>query len=107
MGSVFPGVARDGRESRAEGSLIEQYHRLIGLTKAEIVPYPALNIVKANRHLIRHEADVPVLVSAVASKPDRLLTHNTKHFTPAVANRVGLRIAPPAEFFRVLANLLR
>lgn len=95
----LPGEAAD--------QLIEQYHRLIALTKAETVPYPALNIVKANRHLIRHEADVPVLLSAVASKPDWLLTHNTKHFTPAVANRVDLRIAAPAEFFRILANLLR
>ena len=89
------------------GQLIEQYHRLLALTKAEIVRYPASDVVKANRHLIRHEADVPVLQSAVVSKPDWLLTHNTKHFTRAVGNRVGLRIATPAEFFRILANLLR
>ena len=30
-----------------------------------------------------HEADVPVLLSAMAAKPDWLLTHNTKHFTSA------------------------
>ena len=35
----------------------------------------------------------------MAGKPDRLLTHNTKHFTNAVAQRTSGRIATPAEFF--------
>ena len=42
----------------------------------------------------------------MAAKPDWLLTHNVKHFTPAVAERTGLRIATPLEFFGVLAGLL-
>jgi hypothetical protein len=57
--------------------------------------------------LIRHAADVPVLLSAMASKPDWLLTHNTKHFTNAVAERAVLRIATPAEFFQALSILFR
>ena len=84
--------------------LIEHYHRLVKLTGPEIVPYPAQALVR--RHIIRH-ADVPVLLSAMVSKPDWLLTHNTKHFTQTVANRTGLRIATPAEFFRTLSSLLR
>jgi hypothetical protein len=28
----------------------------------------------------------------MASKPDWLLTHNTKHFTQAIAKRAGLRV---------------
>jgi predicted nucleic acid-binding protein len=87
--------------------LIEHYHRLVKLTNPEIVPLPAAEVVQASRHLIRHAADVPVLLSAMASKPDWLLTHNTKHFTQAVANRTGLRIAAPAEFFHTLSSLLR
>jgi len=87
--------------------LIEDYRRLIKLTHPEIVPYPDNQLVQSNRHLIRHAADVPVLLSAIASKPDWLLTHNTKHFTKTVAERVGLRIATPAVFFRSLADLLR
>jgi hypothetical protein len=43
----------------------------------------------------------------MASKPDWLLTHNTKHFTKAVAQRTALRIATPAEFFRTLSALFR
>jgi hypothetical protein len=55
--------------------------------------------------LIRHAADVPVLLSAIASKPDWLLTHNTKHFTKGVAQQASLRIATPTEFFRALSVL--
>ena len=85
--------------------LIADYHRLVELTRPELIPYPAAARVRSHRHLIRHAADVPILLSAMASKPDWLLTHNTKHFTPAVAQRTGLRIASPTEFFRVLASL--
>ena len=88
------------------GKLVEDYRRLIKLAKPQLVPYPPADSVRSQRHLIRHLADVPILLSAMASKPDWLLTHNTKHFTPAVAQRTGLRIATPAAFFRALASLL-
>jgi predicted nucleic acid-binding protein len=87
--------------------LIADYRRLIKLTNPELVPYPDKDLVRSSRHLIRHEADVPVLLSAMSSKPDWLLTHNTKRFTRAVAQRAALRIATPAEFFRALSGLFR
>jgi predicted nucleic acid-binding protein len=87
-------------------TVIENYRRLIELTLPEMVAYPHAEAVRTNRRIIRHEADVPVLLSAMAAKPDWLLTHNTKHFTPAVAERTGLRIATPVEFFETLAALL-
>jgi predicted nucleic acid-binding protein len=93
--------------SLAADELIEHYRRLLELTDPEMVPYPAEALVRSSRHLIRHAADVPVLLSAMAGKPDWLLTHNTKHFTEAVAKRTGLRVATPAEFFRTLSSLLR
>ena len=83
--------------------LIEDYRRLIKLTNPELVPYPDKDRVRSSRH----SADVPVLLSAIASKPDWLLTHNTKHFTKAVAQRTSLRIATPAQFFRALSALFR
>lgn len=86
--------------------LIEQYRRLIKLTKPEVIPYPDTSLVRSSRYLIRHEADVPILLSAISSRPDWLLTHNTKHFTQAVAKRAGVRIATPAEFFRALSSSL-
>ncbi len=87
--------------------LIDDYRRLIKLTHPQVVSYPSKDQVRANRHLIRHEPDVPVLLSTMASKPDWLLTHNTKHFTEAVAQGTSLRIATPAEFFRTLSAVLR
>jgi hypothetical protein len=87
--------------------LIEDYRRLIKLTHPELIPHPDKHLVRSSRHLIRHAADVPVLLSAMASKPDWLLTHNTRHFTKAVAQRSSLRIATPAEFFRALSALFR
>jgi predicted nucleic acid-binding protein len=87
--------------------LIEDYRRLIKLTNPEFVPYPDEDLVRSSRHLIRHGADVPVVLSAMASKPDWLLTHNTKHVTKAVAERTALRIATPAEFFGALSTLFR
>jgi predicted nucleic acid-binding protein len=86
--------------------LIEHYRRLIKLTNPEVLLYPDVSLVRSSRHLIRHEADVPILLSAISSRPDWLLTHNTKHFTQAVAKRAGVRIATPAEFFRTLSSLL-
>ena len=85
--------------------IIEDYRLLIAFMEPEIVPYPEGERVQSNRHLIRHLADVPVLLSAMDTRPDWLLTHNTKHFTRAVAQRTGLRIATPSEFFRTLTSL--
>jgi predicted nucleic acid-binding protein len=87
--------------------LIEDYRRLIKLTNPELVPYPDTKLVRSSQHLIRHQADLPVLLSAMESKPDWLLTHNAKHFTRAVARRTALRIATPGEFFRTLSALFR
>jgi len=85
--------------------IIDDYRHLIALTQPEVVPYPERDRVRSNRHLIRHLADVPILLSAMDSRPDWLLTQNTKHFTRAVAQRSGLRIASPVEFFRTLSSL--
>ena len=95
-----------GIESGDADRVLGHYADLIALMKPEVVPYPGQAEVKAARHLIRHAADVPVLLSAIASRPDWLLTHNTKHFTPAVARGAGLRIATPVEFFRALSKTL-
>lgn len=93
-----------GLGSHEANRVLEEYARLISLMRPEIVPWPDVAEVVASRHLIRHAADVPVLLSAIASRPDWVLTHNTKHFTPAVAKRAGLRFATPVEFFTALSE---
>jgi hypothetical protein len=84
--------------------LLDEYTGLIKLARPEIVAYPEEAEVLASRRIIAHEADVPVLLSALKARPDWLLTHNTKHFTPQVAKRTGLKIGTPIEFFRQLAQ---
>jgi predicted nucleic acid-binding protein len=86
---------------------IEAYRRFIQLSDPELLPFPDLKTVRANRHLIRLEPDIPVLLSAIAARPDWVLTNNTDHFTSAVAQRTGLRIATPVKFFRTLSTLIR
>jgi predicted nucleic acid-binding protein len=84
--------------------VLADYTTLLTLTRPERVPLPDVQDVIRARPLIRHAADVPVLLSAMQSQPDWLLTHNTAHFTPAVATRTGLRIATPRRFFQTLAR---
>lgn len=75
-----------------------------GLARPEAVAYPATTEILRSRHLIAHQSDIPILLSAIHARPHWLLTHNQKHFTAAVAIRSKLRIGSPAEFFRELAG---
>jgi hypothetical protein len=85
--------------------VVDDYLRLIRLARPEIVPPPSAVEVARSRALIRHEADVPVLLSAMHSRPDWFLTHNRSHFSDAVARRTRLRIDTPVEFLRSLASV--
>ena len=87
--------------------LLDQYDKFIELAEPELVPLPSRADVSAGRHLIRHGADVPVLLSAIRSKPDWLLTHNTEHFTMAIAQNTGLRIGTPRDFFADLTRRIK
>src|SRR5437879_1853574 len=60
--------------------LLSDYDQFLKQTDPEIMPAPTKDEVRAARHLIRHEADVPVLLSAIKSHPDWLITNNLKHF---------------------------
>ena len=95
-----------GMESGDVNRVLDSYVHLIDSMKPEMAPFPGEAEVVAGRHLIRDAADVPVLLSAIASRPDWFITHTTKHFTPAVARRTGLRIATPVALFRALSNSL-
>jgi hypothetical protein len=95
-----------GLGAEAALQLLNDYTTLIKLARPEMVPYPSKGDVLASRRLIAHAADVPVLLSAMRSRPDWLLTHNKKPFTPQVAKRAKLQIGSPADFFRVLAQAI-
>lgn len=87
--------------------ILDDYATLLTLARPAIVPLPDAAAVAQARPLLRHAADVPVLLSAMQSHPDWVLTHNTAHFTSAVARRTGLQIATPRAFFQALARSLR
>ena len=46
--------------------------KLLKLARPEIIPLPLAREVARSRHLIRHAADVPVLLSAMQAQPDWL-----------------------------------
>lgn len=86
--------------------ILKAYQRFVKLSDPELIPFPDIEAVRSNRHLIRHEPDIPVLLSAMTARPDWLLTNNTEYFNQSVGQRTGLRIATPVEFFRTLSSLI-
>ncbi len=80
--------------------LIEDYHGFLKLARPLKVPLPDETRVIQNRSLIRHFADVPVVLAAMDSQADWIITKNRDHFTDKVALKIGIRIASPGEFFR-------
>lgn len=90
-------VDRVGEEATEQ--IIADYEGFLRLARPIRVPLPDGERVKANRTLIRHLADVPVVLAAIDSNPDWLITRNRDHFTDKVAERIGIRIASPQEFF--------
>jgi len=93
-----------GFDQKAADQLLTDYDGLIKFAQPELIPLPDKQIVLDSRGLIRHAADVPVLVSAITAQPDWLLTRNTDHFTADVARKTGLRIATPHGFFQSLVQ---
>lgn len=90
-------VVRFGEESVR--ILAADFERFLSLSRPIVVPPTSEVRLRENRHLIGHAADVAVLLAAIDSNPDWLITRNRDHFTNGVAQRTGLRIASPAEFF--------
>jgi hypothetical protein len=85
-------------DARTGNEIINVYATLLRLLDPEHVALPSKQEVERHRHLIRHQADVPVLVSALKAAPDWFLTTNTRHFNKQVALRTQLRIATPQDF---------
>ena len=85
-------------DSRLANDTINAYSTLLRLLSPEFIPLPSKQEVDRHRHLIRHQTDIPVLVSAMKATPDWFLTTNTRHFTKQVALRTQLKILTPQEF---------
>lgn len=85
-------------------SLIADFEGFIRLARSIRVPLTDQKRIKQNRHLIRHASDVPVVLAAIDSQPDWIITKNRDHFTDEVAEKINLRIASPVEFFEYLID---
>ena len=85
-------------DARLGNEIINVYATLLRLLDPEYVALPSKQEVERHRHLIRHQADVPVLVSAIKAAPDWFLTTNTRHFNKQVAQRTQLKISTPQDF---------
>ena len=85
-------------DSRLANETIDAYSTLLQLLEPELIPLSSKQEIDRHRLLIRHQADVPVLVSALKAAPGWFLTTNTRHFTKQVALRAQLKIVTPQEF---------
>jgi predicted nucleic acid-binding protein len=82
--------------------LIEDYEGFLKLARPIVIPVAEESRVIANRTLIRHFADVPVVLAAMDADVDWLITRNRDHFTDEVAEKIDIRIASPGEFFTAM-----
>lgn len=71
----------------------------------EIVPPPINEDVQRWVKFIEAK-DAPILATAVSAQVDRLVTLNSKDFTPEVAAQSGLRILSPAELVQEIRELV-
>ena len=84
--------------------IIEDYQGFLKLARPLKVPLPDETRVIQNRSLIRHFADVPVVLAALDSQADWIITKNRDHFTDEVADKIGIKIASPGEFFAEMVD---
>jgi len=86
---------------KAPQALIDLRQAILA-SRAQIVRDLTAQAVRENLGLISHAADVPILLAAMQSRVDYLVTLNRKHFLddPGVAERAGLKIGTPGEALR-------
>ncbi|MBI4515199.1 MAG: PIN domain-containing protein [Deltaproteobacteria bacterium] len=92
------------RDAAVADEIIDAYVKLLHTVTPEAVPLPTREEIDRHRHLIRHQTDVPVLVSAIRAAPDHLVTTNTRHFTVRVATRTKLSIVTPRGLLAKLGS---
>lgn len=81
------------------------FTQLLAAIDPEIVPNPPLSESERWTTIIEAK-DAPILAAAVLAKVDRMLSLNTKDFTPEVAMQSGLIIQTPADFVREIRAIV-
>jgi predicted nucleic acid-binding protein len=94
-------LAVSSRYSRREATrLLDDYLAFLNFAAPQMVEVKPHEAYLQQAQIIRHLHDVPVLAAALKSQPDWVVSLNRKHFSNAVAQRTGLQIGDPLEFFR-------
>jgi predicted nucleic acid-binding protein len=80
--------------ARKAPQALAYYREALRSTGLRIVHDPSPEEVEAHRHIIAHQADVPIVLSAMRADVDYLVTLDRQHFIddPGVAAQSGLRI---------------
>ncbi|TAK36650.1 MAG: hypothetical protein EPO21_01925 [Chloroflexota bacterium] len=78
------------------------FYTFLTAAPPEVIPDPNARAVHRLLSVI-NPTDAPILVAAIESGADCLVTGNSRHFTPAVATSVGFPIFSPAEYVARLA----
>lgn len=81
------------------------FARMLAVVELELLPEPTESAV-TEWALIIEPDDAPILAAAVEGRVDRLLTLNTKDFTPRVAQASGLVIQTPGDFIAGLRSVV-
>lgn len=84
---------------------LPNFARQMAQIELEIVPPPSDEEVQQWVEVIEPK-DAPILAAAVSAQVDRLLTLNSKDFTPEVMAKSGLHILSPGEFVQEIRELV-
>ena len=78
---------------------LNYYRRAISGAVDRILRDPSLEAIEQHHEIIRHQADVPIVVAAMEEDVDYLVTLNRQHFIddPKVGELSGLRIGTPGD----------
>ena len=78
---------------------LPDFREALRATDLRIIRDPSPEAIEGYADIIAHRADVPIVVAAMQSKTDYLVTLNRRHFIddPSVAGRSKLRIGTPGD----------
>jgi predicted nucleic acid-binding protein len=81
------------------------FNQLISQINPEILPNPSREQFLQYCKIIE-EKDAPILASALLANADRLLSLNTKDFTPEVGKQTGIMIQTPSQFIQDIRSII-
>ncbi len=78
---------------------------MLARSRLEILPDPEPE-ASAQWHGLIHVNDAPILEAAVATQVDRIISLNTRHFTPQLGLQIGIPIQAPDQFVQKLRSIV-